>query len=81
MTIVKRFKCRKCGYLSPAGYKVDECNCPFCKIPMTRDKYRQYQNHCTPIKKHTHEWNFETGYCTICFDNVHTVRELERGTT
>ena len=45
MRIVKRFKC-ECGYLSPAGYKVNECDCLWCKIPMTRGLYRQYKNHC-----------------------------------
>ena len=74
MTIVKRFKCDACGYLSPAGYTVNECLCPFCKQPMTRGKYKQYENHCTLIKDHRHQWHEETGYCVICFDNVHSVR-------
>uniref|UniRef100_A0A6M3LLQ2 Uncharacterized protein n=1 Tax=viral metagenome TaxID=1070528 RepID=A0A6M3LLQ2_9ZZZZ len=48
--IYKRFKCGKCGYLSPGGYKVNECNCPECKVPMTMGFYRQYENHCKLIE-------------------------------
>jgi len=44
--INKRFHCKACGYLSSAGYLVDVCDCPWCKIPMTMGFYRQYKNHC-----------------------------------
>ena len=51
MRIVKRFKCPACNYLSPAGYLVHEWDCPWCKIPMTKGFYKQYQNHCKLIEK------------------------------
>ncbi len=53
MKIYKRFKCKICGYLSPGvgGYKITECNCPTCKLPMTMGYYRQHKNHCTLIKE------------------------------
>ncbi|MFA6282314.1 MAG: hypothetical protein WCY05_07435 [Candidatus Omnitrophota bacterium] len=78
MTIVKRFYCKSCDYTTPAGYVVDECKCPTCGKNMNRGKYKQYKNHCTIIGNHKHEWNEETGYCTICFDNVHSVMAKSR---
>jgi len=44
--MVKRFKCPDCDYLSPAGYLVDEADCPWCKIPMIKGMYEQFKNRC-----------------------------------
>ena len=40
---VKRFRCKSCNYLSPAGYKVNDANCPLCKSKMVMGIYRQYK--------------------------------------
>lgn len=50
-SIVKRFRCSQCNYLSSAGYLVDEVDCPWCKIPMERGLYKQYKNYCELIKE------------------------------
>ena len=51
LKINKRFHCKSCGYLSPAGYLVNVCDCPECKTPMKMGFYRQYKNHCKPIEE------------------------------
>ncbi len=48
--IVKRFKCSSCGYLSPAGYLVEEVKCPNCNIQMVKGLYKQFLNHCEEVK-------------------------------
>lgn len=48
-TIEKRFKCI-CGYVSPAGYKVDAVTCPFCKRDMQKIMVWQYKTHFVEVK-------------------------------
>lgn len=50
-SIIKRFRCPQCNYLSSAGFLGKKAACPWCKISMKREFYRQYKDHCELIRK------------------------------
>ena len=49
MKTTKRFQCSHCDYLSSAGFRVTEMNCPYCKVPMLLGIYKQFKNSCKLI--------------------------------